>query len=110
MLERVDIAPEVGLDAPYHLNRAIIQKGESRMIAYYWFEQKGRHVAWDMAAKFYLLVDGVTTGRTDGALVRLMTPILRDETPEQAEERLKSVFLETVEILPRFVPGSESES
>ena len=103
-LERVDIAPEVGFDAPYNVNRAVIQKGEARMMAYYWFEQHGRHVAWDFAAKLWLLWDGLTIGRTDGALVRIITPIARDETDAEAEARLKSVFLETVEVLPRFVP------
>ncbi|MFZ3584974.1 VPLPA-CTERM-specific exosortase XrtD [Loktanella sp. DJP18] len=104
-LERIDIAPEVGLSEPYHLNRAVIQKGESRMMAYYWFEQHGRHVAWDFAAKMYLLVDGVTIGRTDGALVRLITPIREGETDAQAEARLKDVFLNVEQVLPRFVPG-----
>jgi exosortase D (VPLPA-CTERM-specific) len=104
-LERVDIAPEVGLDAPFKLNRAVIQKGQARMIAYYWFEQHGRHVAWDFAAKMNLLVSGVTIGRTDGALMRLITPIGEHETEEQAEARLKEMFLLTVEQMPRFVPG-----
>ncbi len=103
-LERVDIAPEVGLDAPWNLNRAVIQKGEARMMAYYWFEQHGRHVAWDFAAKFWLLWDGLTVGRTDGALVRLITPIQRGESDAEAEARLKSAFVETVAVLPRFVP------
>ena len=105
LLERVDVAPELGLEGTYNLNRAIIQKGEARMLAYYWFEQHGRHVAWDIAAKFYLLWDGFTVGRTDGALVRLITPIGRDETDAQAEARLQQMFLETVDVLPRFVPG-----
>jgi EpsI family protein len=48
---------------PFNINRAIIQKGKTRMMVYYWFEQQGRKVAWDFAAKFYLMVDGITTGR-----------------------------------------------
>lgn len=104
-LERVDIAPEVGLDEPFRLNRAVIQKGENRMLAYYWFEQQGSHVAWDFAAKMNLLVSGVTIGRTDGALMRLITPIGRGESEEAAEARLKEMFLLTVETMPRFVPG-----
>lgn len=104
-LERVDIAPEVGLSEPFLLNRAVIQKSEHRMIAYYWFEQHGRHVAWDFAAKMYLLIDGVTIGRTDGALMRLITPIKQGESEDQAEERLKEMFLLTIAEMPRFVPG-----
>lgn len=104
-IERVDIAPRAGLDAPYWVNRAIIQKGTSRMMVYYWFEQHGRHVAWDFAAKFWLLWDGFTIGRTDGALVRLTTPIGDRESDAAAEARLLEMFRPTQEILPRFVPG-----
>ncbi|MEE9429070.1 MAG: VPLPA-CTERM-specific exosortase XrtD [Paracoccaceae bacterium] len=103
-LERSDITNRMGWDRPFNINRAIIQKGETRMMVYYWFEQKGRKVAWDFAAKFYLLVDGITTGRTDGALVRLTTIILDDETDNQAEVRLNDVLDQVILTLPRFVP------
>ena len=43
--------------------------------------QQGRQVASDLAAKLYLLLDGVRNGRTDGGLVRLTTPILDDALP-----------------------------
>ena len=91
---------------PFQINRDIIQKGETRMMVYYWFEQKGRKIAWDMAAKYWLLVDGIRTGRTDGALVRLTTPIGRDESDAAAEARLKEVLRETAEVLPRFIPDA----
>lgn len=104
-LERIDLAPELGLEEPFNLNRAVIQKGEVRMIGYYWFEQQGRHIAWDFAAKFWLLWNGVTTGRTDGALVRIMTVIDPNETDKQAEARLQSVFLEALDVMPQFIPA-----
>ena len=108
-LERVDIGAELGLGEAYPINRAIIQKGGQRMMAYYWFEQHGRHIAWDYAAKFWLLWDGITVGRTDGALVRLLTPISGEETEAQAEARLSDVFLDTIELLPRYMPEIERE-
>jgi len=77
----------------------------TRMMVYYWFEQKERRVAWDFAAKFWLMVDGIQTGQTDGALVRMTTPINVGETDEAAEERLKSMLDELIEPLPRFVPS-----
>jgi exosortase D (VPLPA-CTERM-specific) len=104
-LDRVDLAPQIGFAEPYNLNRAVIQKGQTRMLVYYWFEQHGRHTAWDFAAKMYLLWDSITIGRTDGALVRLTTIILEDETETKAEARLQDMFRETVNVLPRFVPG-----
>ena len=103
-LERTDIAAEMNSATPFNINRAIIQRGESRMLVYYWFEQKGRRVAWDFAAKFWLLADGVRTGRTDGGLVRLTTPIAPGETDAEAEARLKSMLNDVMKPLPRFVP------
>jgi exosortase D (VPLPA-CTERM-specific) len=103
-LERTDVTDSMGSDTPFNINRAIIQRGQSRMMVYYWFEQKGRRIAWDFAAKYWLLVDGITTGRTDGALVRLTTPIIEGETDAQAEARLQDVMAQVTGILPRFVP------
>jgi exosortase D (VPLPA-CTERM-specific) len=103
-LERVDITEQMGTPMPFMINRAIIQKGETRMMVYYWFEQKGRKVAWDFAAKMYLVLDGVTTGRTDGAMVRLTTLITDEETDADAEARLDEMLGEVMDVLPRFVP------
>ena len=75
------------------------------MLVYYLFEQKSRKIAWDMAAKFWLLMDGVRTGRTDGALVRLTTPIDADETDAAADARLMDVLRSVDPALPRFIPG-----
>ena len=103
-LERVDIAGAMGWDGPFNINRAIIQQGETRMMVVYWFEQKGRKIAWDFAAKFYLLLDGIRTGRTDGALVRLTTLITEGESDAQAAARLDEVLTALMPALPRFVP------
>ena len=105
-LERTDITEEMNWPTPFNINRAIIQKGETRMMVYYWFEQKGRKIAWDMSAKFWLMADGIRTGRTDGALVRLTTPIRADEEDADAEARLRDVLNNVVERLPRFIPDA----
>lgn len=105
-LERTDLTEEMGWDRPFNINRAIIQKGESRMMVYYWFDQKGRKIAWDMAAKYWLLVDGIRTGRTDGGLVRLTTPIAPGESDAAAEARLREVMRGTIQVLDRFVPDA----
>lgn len=103
-LERTNITAEIGSDQPFNINRAIIQKGETRMMVYYWFDQKGRKVAWDLAAKLWLIVDGVRTGRTDGALIRLTTLIELGESDAEAEARLMDALLALQDPLPRFVP------
>ena len=74
------------------------------MMVYYWFDQKGRTVAWDFAAKFYLVVDGVMTGRTDGAIVRLTTAIRKGESDEDAARRLDEMTRELLPVIPRYIP------
>src|SRR5262249_12371997 len=57
------------------VNRAIIQKGFSRQLVYYWFDERGRALTNDYAAKAYTVLDAVARARADGALVRVITPI-----------------------------------
>jgi exosortase D (VPLPA-CTERM-specific) len=90
MLERVNMADTFGTDEPFMANRAIIQNGGLRVMVYYWFEQRGRRIAWDLEAKLWLVFDGILSGRTDGAMVRLTTSILDTETDAEAEQRLIS--------------------
>ncbi|MBK4218110.1 EpsI family protein, partial [Paracoccus caeni] len=104
-LERTDISAKLGQDQAFPLNRAIIQRGEQRMMVYYWFQQGERRVAWDFAAKFYLLADGIRTGQTDGGLVRLTTPINEGESEDAAEARLLELTRQLSGELPRFIPA-----
>ncbi|MEM6487846.1 MAG: VPLPA-CTERM-specific exosortase XrtD [Pseudomonadota bacterium] len=103
-LDRPDVGPAIGLDAPMPVNRAVIEKGQAKMLVYYWFEQYGDRTAHDLTAKFNVLRDAIILGRSDGALVRLTTPILPNETVVDAEMRLRSLMPHAVERLPRFVP------
>ncbi len=103
-LERTDITEQMGTALPFNINRAIIERGSTRMMVYYWFQQGERRVAWDMAAKFWLMIDGISTGSTDGAIVRLTTLIGEDEPDAQAEARLQSILDDLIEPLPRFIP------
>lgn len=105
-LERVNIAGDMGLETPFNINKAIIQKGETRMMVYYWFEQKGRKVAWDFGAKLLLMYDGIATGRKDGAIVRLTTLIGNGEPEAAAAKRLDAMVRDLIPELPRFIPGS----
>lgn len=69
-------------------NRAIIKKGDSTQLVYYWFQQRGRFIANEYLMKWYLFYDAVTINRSDGALVRLVTPVLPNEPLEKSDQRL----------------------
>ncbi|MEM0921591.1 MAG: VPLPA-CTERM-specific exosortase XrtD [Pseudomonadota bacterium] len=89
------------------VNRAIIQKGLSRQLVYYWFDQSGRRMTSDYAAKLYVLWDALETGRTDGALVRLVTPITPSESIASADARLQEMMAETLPVLDGFIGTRE---
>jgi EpsI family protein len=85
------------------VNRAIIQKGLEQQLVYYWFEGRGRRLTNDFVAKFHTVADSVRIGRTDGALVRVITPIGADG-PAAADARLQAFLDETFDRLPRYLP------
>ena len=86
------------------VKRAIIQKGTNRQLVYYWFEQRGRRLASDYAVKAYTVWDSLLQGRSDGALVRLLSPIRPGETVADAERRVHELAQPVVQRLPRYVP------
>ncbi|MGB7270928.1 MAG: VPLPA-CTERM-specific exosortase XrtD [Albidovulum sp.] len=88
----------------FDVNRAIIEKGLSRQLVYYWFEGRGKRESNDFRAKLSVLTDSLTIGRTDGALVRYVTPIGPDEPEADADARLLRFMALSLKPLPRFVP------
>ncbi|MEM6932497.1 MAG: exosortase C-terminal domain/associated protein EpsI, partial [Pseudomonadota bacterium] len=88
----------------FEVNRAVIQKGLSKQLVYYWFEQRGRRMTNDFSAKMTVVYDGFTRGRTDGALVRFVTPIGEGETEADADARLQRLMEKSLTRLPRFIP------
>ena len=90
----------------FMVNRAVIQKGLSRQLVYYWFEQRGRRMTNDFAAKATVIYDSLTIGRTDGAMVRFVTPIEGDgpQAEAAADARMQRLMAELLPNLPRFIP------
>jgi exosortase D (VPLPA-CTERM-specific) len=83
------------------VNRAIIQKGNEKALVYYWFQGRGRIEANEFSVKLHLMSDAMVRQRTDGALVRLVTPIRENEQVVASEHRLQS-FL--TKLRPRLSP------
>ena len=81
----------------------MIQKGLEKQLVYYWFEGRGRHLTSDFAAKLYTVVDGAAKGRTDGGLVRVITPI-GPGGEAAADARLQGFLAALADRLPRFIP------
>jgi len=86
------------------VNRAVIQKGLLKQVVYYWFEQRGKRMTNDYLAKASVVWDSLTIGRTDGAMVRFVTPLAEGETEADADARMQGFMNLTLDRLSRFVP------
>lgn len=66
------------------VNEYVIQKDENKQLVFYWYQGRGRVTASEYAAKFWMVADAISRNRTDGALVRLITPINDNEASARA--------------------------
>jgi exosortase D (VPLPA-CTERM-specific) len=89
----------------HRVNRAFMQKSGEKLLVYYWFPQRGRVLTSMPELKLYAFWDALTHRRTDGALVRLITPLGAGEQPADAERRLVNFSRQAVPVLNTFLPG-----
>ena len=82
----------------------MISKGEARQLVLYWYWAHNRGVASEYWAKFYLVLDSLRMNRSDGALVRITTSLLPEETPDNGQIRLLSLAGQLTPILNTYVP------
>jgi exosortase D (VPLPA-CTERM-specific) len=94
-------------DGSIEVNRAVMQSGRKTQITYYWFSQRGRILTNAYQLKIFNFWDALTRQRTDGALVRLITKVYKDEKLENAEERLQNFVRDIVPVLEEYLPGEK---
>lgn len=100
----ISFTDSTGNQVSFEVNRAVIQKGLAQQVVYYWLEGRGRRLTSDYVAKAYTVLDQITMSRSDGALVRVITPISKGETEADADARLQRFLPGMVSRLPEFVP------
>ena len=81
---------------------AILKQAEAGVLP---FEQRGRRIANEYWMKWYLLVDSIMMNRTDGALVRIITPIYPSEDVAAADQRLQDFLAVALPPLPEYIPN-----
>ncbi len=85
--------------------RAMMEKDGSRQLVYFWFNQRGRILTNAYEMKIYNLWDALVRKRTDGALIRVISPVLSSERVENADKILQSFIREMLPSLNEFIPG-----
>jgi len=87
---------------PFVANRYLIQNGQHRELLIYWYQGRGRAIASEYWGKVYTVVDSVRLRRSDGAMIRIMTPI--DGSESAALQAATDLAAQSSTILPEFVP------
>jgi EpsI family protein len=88
----------------FPVNRYVVSKSGERQLVLYWFQAHGRVVASEYWAKYYLVSDSVRMNRSDGGLVRLMTPMLDGESPDAAQARMMQLGSQFLPLLDSYIP------
>jgi EpsI family protein len=95
---------DVGGARTITVNRYIVTKGLDRLLVLYWYQAHDRVVASEYSAKFYLVADALRLNRTDGALVRIVSPVPADGDIGGPERRAVSFVTSLFPILREYLP------
>ena len=96
-----------GFSKGFPVHRAIMVRPGARQLVYYWFYQRGRILTNAYQLKLYNFLDALTKRRTDGALIRLITPLGPDEPVENGDEVLISFMKLAIPLLDEYLPGED---
>jgi EpsI family protein len=88
----------------YHVGEYVISDGSIKQFVLYWYQAHGRSIPNEYTAKIYMIADAIRLNRTDGAIVRVITPILQAESLESARQRVVRFTGQMAPFLPRFIP------
>jgi len=91
--------------ARHHVGEYVIADGDKRQFVIYWYQAHGRSIANEYLARVYLVTDAMRLNRTDGALIRVTTPIGFGEDASVARVRTEAFTAQLVPMLPRFIPN-----
>ncbi len=86
------------------IRQMYLAKNDRKLLANYWFQQRGRIIVSEYAHKIYLFLDSITKRRTDGALVRIEMP-LKNPDIEKGQATIDAFTKELMQILTEYVPN-----
>jgi EpsI family protein len=100
--ERIQLPVTSGMSI--QVNRYIVAKGPERQLVMYWYQAHGHSTASEYSAKLYLIADSIKMNRSDGGMVRIVTPMLPTETLEQSQARATEFARNLYPMLETYIP------
>jgi EpsI family protein len=87
-----------------HVGEYVVTNGDLKDFVIYWYLAHGRSVANEYKAKFYLVADAIRTNRTDGSLIRVLTPVAPGESVQTARSRAEGFAQQLIPQLTQSIP------
>jgi EpsI family protein len=88
--------------APITVNRYVIQKDRQMQVVVYWFQAQGQAVSGELDAKIQMVRSAILKNRTDGALVRVSSPV--SGSLQETTERLIQYIQILYPLLGDYLP------
>jgi EpsI family protein len=85
------------------INEILYEKDGQQQLVFYWFRERDRIVASEYLVKGYLVWDAITRSRTDGALLRVSTPVgqSEEEARQDSLDFMRTVLPHLDELFPK---------
>ena len=88
--------------APIIVNRYLIQKDRDQQVVLYWYQSQGQVIAGEVPAKIAMVKSALAHNRTDGAIVRVMSPV--SGSAREVSERLIAYVQAMYPVLEDYLP------
>ena len=88
--------------APIIVNRFLIQKNQDQQVVFYWYQSQGHAIAGELAARVEMMKSSIVRHRTDGALVRVSSPV--SDGVQETSDRLVRYIQAVYPILGEYLP------
>jgi EpsI family protein len=91
-----------GRPEPLTVNRYLIQKDRELQVVVYWYHAQGAPIAGEIPAKIQMMRSAILRNRTDGALVRVSSPVSGSvpETTQRLVRYVQALYPRLGEYLP----------
>jgi EpsI family protein len=90
------------LHPPIIVNRYLIQKDRQQQVVLYWYQSQGQAIAAEVPARIAMVKSALVHNRTDGAIVRVMSPIYGSAA--ETSERLVAYVQAMYAVLGDYLP------
>jgi|SRR5215471_4413631 len=87
---------------PIIVNRYLIQKDREQQLVLYWYQSQGQVIAGEVPARVAMVKSALVRNRTDGAIVRVMSPMYGSvgETSQRLVAYVQALYPVLGEYLP----------